>query len=690
MGKLKFTFTNILFWIGVIFSVLIFEDISFFKNGNPGDFMNAGLSSEQFFLFFSIATLAYIGLIVYDSTLNKAKLNIPALVILLVFLGCGITGIMLFNGMTFDNGSPELIVTDYMKLRHCLSFTLFVISLYCTYYYFVRNHPSLKRHVYIYIVIILLVYFFIIFSLATELNKYIIVANVGDGGSRVSIRSLFLNENMFAGFILMGVCAAIALNYFKKNVFSIVTIIGFTVVQIFVCSLTSTAITSAIVFLYFLSEVIFAFKKKKFSAMWRLALFLTVTISLMLIFIMCQKFEVQGLSAFCRYVYREVITANFATVSDRTLIWNNAIIASNRNIFTLLFGYGFKNSHYVIGGMLPAEGFNISCHNGYLQLLVNYGVAGLAVFASFIVFYYYCLIRLMKKHLRFSLIFLIIGIAYHALAVSESLIAFDCSAQGLLIGALFYLPVISKYKHLRKQEVCSYVLETKEKPVLLKPALVTREVSRIFLILLGAASILFAVNAYRNDSLIFYILINIVTMLGIGWLTIPYLCGIWAKSGSRAKFATQLMIFIILMFGVTDGLLASYYYVPGILPGYQWSFPIALAIIIAGEVIVYGISFKGDYKLYLNTFIAFKNVIGSFIGLAAYGVSLYFVNAYISPIDPITITSLLVLALLIPSLFSFVVPFKDLKESIENTWMFDGFLIKKHIIKDQLEEAYEI
>ena len=460
MGKYRFTFTNILFWVAIIASILVFENITFFEKGTAETFMLPGMQDPYFFMFFGIAAFCFVALILYETFFNRAKVNKLALVVCLTVLVCGIIGIYSFNGMTFSNGAAPIVVTEWDKIKHVLSFVLFVLTVYSTVFYFNKNHPSIKRLRFLFLILVLVTYFFVIYSIATEYWKYEMIANtkLDEEIPHVSVQSLFQNSNMFAGFILMGICAAMGLNYFKKNPLSYISIIGFSIVQVFACSLTSIIITITGTLLYFLAEIIADFKKYKTGPVpfVKLTIVLIAYVAIILMFCLAQTYDVGAVTAFCRYLYRELSTSDFNSFTNRREIWEAAIGASNQNITTLLFGYGFRNSEYIVGGLMNVDDHRISCHNGYLQLLLNFGVIGLVAFGVFVFVYLFSLIRLFRRHLRFSLIFLIIGFSYFALATMESIIAFNASATGIIIGASFYLPVINRYRHFRHKEVGDY------------------------------------------------------------------------------------------------------------------------------------------------------------------------------------------------------------------------------------------
>lgn len=687
MGKFKFTFTNILFWVAVICSILIFENITFFTESDPANPIDLNMGEVYFFIIYAIAALCYFFLILYETIYNKAKANYVALVICLALLGCGVAGIMLFNGMTFTNSSSEIVVTEWEKMKHIMSFTLFVVTAYCTIFYFTNNHPSIRRLRFLFIAVTLATYFFIIYSLATEFDKYSTIANAEEAAviHNLNITSLFLNPNMYAAFILMGVCAAIGLNYYKKNVYSYICIIGFTIVQIFVCSLTSTLITLVVMFIYFLSEIIMTFKKKKASSMVKLAIMLLGYVAIVVIFAVCQSYYVKGLSPFLRFLYEEISSSDYHTLSHRVEIWNNALYASNRNIFTLLFGYGYKNSEYVLGGLVGNEAHRISCHNGYLQCLLNFGIVGLFALAMFFGYYLYCLIRMFKKDLRFALVFLTLGLAYFAVGVTESFIAFAPGAQGLLIAALFYLPVITKWRHLKDRTAGDAIID-RDSPRILEPKLMVRGATVTLLSLMSVGACFFVIDEFRTNIQMFYSLLNIEVLLGMLLLTLPYLNGLWAKCGDPKKYAVSLIIFLLTLLIVGGGL-----YVPMFFPSanimYSWMLPIVVGFILLVYVIASSAVLGGSVELYMNTFVGIKTALPSLIGIAGYCVGLSFVKGYLLPYSPVMMGLVALGALLTYTCFKLIIPFKDTVAIAKYACNCDAELMKRDVVRDRLERS---
>lgn len=690
MGKLKFTFTNIFFWVGVICSILIFENITFFTQSDPTEPISLNMEEPYFFILFGIASICYFFLFLYETVYNRSKTNVFLLVLLLGLLGCGVAGIMLYDGMSFDNGSPEIVIDHWSKMKHIMSLVLYIATLYSVIFYFTKNHPSLKRLRFVFFAVIGVTYFFVIYSIVTEYHNYELIANTEDPTtiSGYYIKSLFLNSNMFAGFLLMGICASIGLNFFKKNVLSYVSIIGFAIIQVFVCSLTNIIISLSVVILYFLMEIIISFKRKKKSSYFKLFIMLAVTVSIILLFVMCQTFEVKGISPFYRFLYREMHESDYHAFSNRLPIWNATLYASNRNLNTLFLGYGFRNSEYITGGLMGVDDYRISSHNGYLQMLLNFGIVGIFALALFFGYYFYCLIRLLKNDTRFALLFAVIGFAYFALAVTESLIAFAPSAQGILIGALFYLPVVNRWVHYKRKAIADSVIEGHSAPSLLEPKLMVRGAAAFILSLACVVSCFFMFDEFRLNQTVYYTLLNAIIALGILFLTVPYLVGVFSIKGSLTGFITQLLIFGFSLAAISS-ILVSLKYIPGVDlgPSFLWLTPVVLFTFTLTYLIIASVVIGGSFKLYLNTFASFKTSLGALVGAAMYIVAIYFAKPYLDVNAPIMMGLVGLGMITCFYCFSLIAPFKDTLKVAAYTTEYDASFMKIDVIRDRLERS---
>ena len=556
MGKLKFTFSNIFFWLGLIASCLMFENVSFLSSNTKG------LSDTHFYLLFAFIAICYITYYVLDFVFNRSQVDFVLLAVLLIGLASGLVGIWSIQDFTLTGVNTfNFTINSWEKIRQSLSLVTFVSTVYAILFVFNKNYPSMKKVMVIYAVVIMLCYVSIIYSLITEMDKYVDDLSL----TRISpaaITSFYWNGNMYCGMLILGILSSIGLNYFKKNALSYVSIIIFLAMIVMVGSLTSILVAVCLVPIYFLLEIIFTIKKDFKRGIARLFIYLSVILSLVILFAISLNFNLGQFSNFCKYLYMNFETARYSTLSFRTFTWGSITNYMGANPLQLIFGAGYVNSDRIVAGFWHAySGENItffSAHSGYYQILMNFGVIGLLIYALFVVYYIYCFVKLLKTDTRFAFLFLLIGIAIFAYAVMESVIMFNPNALGILVGTAFFLPMINKYKHLKHTSLGSDVIEV-EKPPLMDSNLLGKSLARIFMGLLATACAFFVFPFMREYESLRYLLINIIVALGLCLLFVPFIISSFARCRIRGLFLAISIFDVVVVFGLTIYLICRYY-----------------------------------------------------------------------------------------------------------------------------------
>lgn len=684
MSKFKFNLTNIFFWVGVILSILLFENIDFFNKVN-GQYLP--LDDSNFYIIFSIATLCYLAMFVYDIIFNRHRVNVPVIVILLLFTGSMIASTWLFEGMSFSSGAPDYYLSFNDKIRQTLitiSFGLTLISLFTVY---ITNHASSRRLKFVYVLIMLVCYVLVISSLITEFDKYYSIAN-GIAPYNTFIGSLFYNSNMFAVILLLGIAASIGLNCYKKNLLSYLSIIFFAVIQVFVRSLTCIIISFSLVTIYLIIEIAFNFKKKFSLAMTELTIFVTVVTTVVVVVVVCSSNYVGNFSNFCRYLIDEIFTSKYDTFSDRTTLWAQSISLIFKDIKSMIVGYGFLNSEIILGHThyvpIVSEKMVISCHDGYLQILLNFGFSGIILLAAFMAWYIVSIVRIFKTNKRFCFIFLALAIAYLSLGVTESIIAFDADAQGLLIGVFIFMPVIIKCYHEKKPAIGDALIK-EETPALLSPALMVRQASRIFLGVISALAIMLVFPEILNDNANKYLFINILTTLGFLFFFVPYLNGLWAKNATVNRYLARMLINSLIMLLVAGAMVTVYIFYYEVYPDIKWFVPGAIGVVLFIQLLIYSIACKPSIKLFLNTFVGLKTSLGGLIFVGGMIAAAYYIKGVYLPYNVYTQIGLPILTLVVFFTFSICIPFKDLRKILIYESSFSINELKREVIRERLE-----
>ena len=686
MGKLKFTLSNILFWVSIIASCLLLENVAFLTNNLSG-----GLDNTSFFMLFALAMIGYISYFIVDHIKNKSRIDYVLLAVMIIGLGVSLVSTWSFKGISFDSTNPDYnfnyVVSSWDQIRQSLSLLIFFTTLYAVLFFFNKNYPSIRKLSLLFIIIMIICYVSVVYSLVAEHDLYVdIFKNIE---STKEMQSLFWNPNMFAGFLLMGIASSMGLNYFKKNVFSYISIPFFFIFIVFIGSLTSIAIAAVGTFVYFLVEIIYTIVKKPRRGILFLAIFLVTVIGAYILFACALQLDLGGFSTFCRYLKRKIVVADYQTFTNRKFLWESSFSLLKSNPLNLIFGYGFRNAPIVLGGYKSTIRFEafapISSHSGYIQIFMNFGIIGLVIYGAFILYYLYCFIRLLRKDTRFALIYFIIGGIFLGYASMESVIYFNPNVQGFLVGVIFFLPMINKYKHYKHRELGDDVLSI-EKPPVLADDLITRSMAKIFMGLTIVCCSLYAFEMFREVEFNRYILLNVIVVLIIFTLFFPFIISSQSKHKGRLPFIVVVTLNITAIVGIFAYLIARYYQKSEIMANdSKWVYSILLFIVLISEVLFYIIFRKRSFKEYLQTFIGTTKL--SFTGLIGVAIPVLVVVFLKDRIEVSALTLIVypVISLMLYFMFSYVIPFGDLKDIVNQYNDLAIYSLKKDVVKDRLE-----
>ena len=686
MGKLKFTLSNILFWVAIIASCLLLENVAFLSSDLTG-----GLDNTSFFLLFALAMVGYGFYFAIERIKNKVKLDYPLISALGTGFICALISILSFRSISFDSSDPAFAfsysVDSWNQFKQILSLLVFLVSLYAVLFNFNKNYPSIRKLSLLFIIIMVICYVSIVYSLIAERTLYeAIFKNVE---TTIEMKSLFWNQNMFAGFLLMGIAASMGLNYFKKNPFSYISIPFFFVFIIFTGSLTSILIAIIGSMIYFIIEIAFTIKKKIALGILFLGILLIVSLGAYILFACATQVDMGNFSTFCNYLKQKIVAADYQTFTNRTFLWKASFELLKEHPLNLIFGFGFRNSQIILGGYKSAdmlvEFAPISAHSGYVQVLMNFGLVGLTFYAGFIAYYFYCFVRLLKKDTRFALIYLIIGLIFLGYASMESVIFFNPNVQGMLVGILFFLPMINRYKHLKHHELADEIVPV-EKPELMDEDLVTKSMAKVFMGLTVAACSLFAFAEVRNNEFARYLVLNLVLVFVLFALCFPFIISCQSMHKGRLPYIAVIAINATIVVGFFTFLVVRHYVKPDVVSdGAKWVYFILLAIVMVSEVLFLAIYKKKSLKDYLLTFDGLGKL--SFMGIAGVALTCIVILFAQNKINgtPLTLIAFPVLTLVIFFICSYIIPFNDTKAIVEHYNDIAIHSLKREVVKDRLE-----
>lgn len=686
MGKLRFTFTNIFLWVGVVASILLMENVAFLTH-EP----NGPLSDKYFFMLAIVAVLGYLAMFFFEHRMNKTKVDIVLLIILVAFLTCGLVAIWTYKDMEFTYLDSSIHVLSYSlmeKVRFSIAFTMFIVTIYSVLFIFSKNTITSRKMIWIYIIIIIATIVSIVFSLIKEMPEYKKLFSEENNES-VNIMSFFWNPNMFSGMLIMGISSAMIINVYKRNVFSIIFILVFAVELLITCSVLSVITAAALIPLYFLLYIILSFKERPKRSTVAITIYFVILVALICLFATSLGADMGFFSHFTRRVYKEFSDISTGTFSNRTQIWEAAIKMLKDDPMKLVFGFGFGINRDVINEwcVSTSGGDIMSTHNGAIQIFFNYGIVGLVLYGSLLLYFLYALIRMLRKHVFFSLTFALVGLAFLGYSIGESVIFFNSNAQGIIVGILFYLPALMKYKHERKKEV---IVSIKSQPyswTTMEDSLLVKTIAVIIISFACALIPFLFMESVKGMGFVYRALITVEICLGILWLTFPYLVYLWHSDTALIHFKVRAIINMIVIIGLLGLVCLSYLLFYRVAKGtHMIVFPIALASIMLIEIIYYSIIKKPSFKAYLATFVALLKtcIIGVVASLTTVLLLLYFFQGELEG-GLLKYVIIGAFGLLVFYIFSMVFMFKDMRAIWSYIDRLEINSLHRAVLKDERE-----
>ncbi len=619
MGKLKFTLSNIWFWLALLFVSFLTENLSLLT-----DDIHQGFNPTTLAVL-SIGCL--ICLVMYyfvNHKENKMKLDwilLPGIAIVGIAL---LLGIWLQGNATFEyaDGSQTIAVeySTYEKIRASVVIVLFLGLMYAVTFMMNANRPTNRILKFLAYVGVGAAIVSIVLSLATEMDIYIdMFKGVGITGKYID--SFYGNKNYYGGVLFIGTLTCIILNYYRPRLHWYLLILLFLGVSISITALLPSLILAIAVPVYFLEEVIrFAVKKK-----WKYCVFALISLLIILVvailFYWGSKHSWPGFAAIDNFVSKHFKDKNFETLSDRTQIWSLFIPLCFDSPLHAILGHGFMLSEkYILAateamrsGILPGVK---TTHNGYLETLFDYGLVGLVVHVALVGYFIYCAIRLcLEKRFHFVFTFGFVALCCGVYNFCESSSFFDAGTKEIYMTVLFMMPVIGEYKISHHKEK---IEEIKNHPATRKswdPVKLGQTIAFIlmsFLITAGSSlciAMVYEIPAFK------LLMLNVVIGLAIALLFIPYLVTLWYK-GDKLYFVLHTVfngilipafLFVVYLFARQDASL--YATVPYVLPGLLF-----LTLLI--ETIVYSLVRNGSLKEWASVFVRGSFVLNRYALLA--------------------------------------------------------------------------
>ena len=451
MGRLRFTLTNIMFWVVIILSCLLAENYALFS-----DAPRSGLDIAPLYLI----TFAVIGLLIlyYFTEHKKNGLTLDK-----ILLPCSIMmGILMIwtifrqGDRSFTNwdgdGILEISFTFSERMLAALQVVIWLGVLYAI--VFVYNRFRLNKESYrwipkIYIILVLLFCFIDLFY------EWDIIAGIFAGTyTGAGVEFVFGNQNVWALVIFSGILTGLILSYKRFSWYYFSTMIAMFLYLIFTTSATALYISLMVMVLYPAYEIYLSIRANRRRGLKIMTIYLScwlVVIGLVALFI---NLGVPIFANFWKFVDAHLLHKNFLTITGRTDIWSHIIDLLKQNPLDFIFGLGHQTGSKIYQTYAASHFAVKSAHNGVIEIFLRFGLLGAIIYCAMLLSVFFCLgLHIKHKRYRFVIIY---GLAYLALlahSVSESTNFFTPNIGGTYFGLYFVLPIINIFQNKKFKEI---------------------------------------------------------------------------------------------------------------------------------------------------------------------------------------------------------------------------------------------
>lgn len=524
--------TNILFWIAMIFMAYFAENVVVFDLSN---FQREFSPLEYILLFVGIVViLSYY--FYHEHKYNGLKLKwILAIALLLIVFSASL-GIFLtpeiqyFQTIEIIDEVETLVIKEFStSMIDKLKSLLFVIIAAVGVYIQVIILPkvvSFKRYVLFLMYVITTVSIIsAIVSYFTDYEAYVHLYYHGLVGYNFP-QSFVFNRNMYALMLLLGMLALYVVISYLPKWYNYVFLIFIFINIFFTFSKAAFGIAFITFIVHFLYRMIVTFKKDKIRNIIYLVLIGLMGIFGILLIPFPFFMEVKLFNEARRFILEYYVELGIGSYDGRTEIWDSVLFLSSG--INLWFGRGLtlfnKILYFYTGEVGPIDRYILFSHNGFLEILGQWGLVGLIPYCLGILAIFIIDIYVAIKNYKVGIPALIIFGAFLGYTMVETSTLFDLTIEGVTTTSLVALPALSwlyAYRHPDKnQEIVTSAEE-------IDYAIPSYDVSRFerqaakFVALFLAITTLFAFYGFyiTGQGIVTYLLF--ATLLLVVFITLP-------------------------------------------------------------------------------------------------------------------------------------------------------------------------
>ena len=514
MGKLRFTLTNIIFWVALTISCLLTENISLLSKNYKDGF---GLTTVF------IVSFAIIGLLVFYYILEHKKNNLKIDKVLLpIFIIFGI--LMIWNILRqgdktflgYDNDYVSVSFTKEEKIRASLGVITWLIVLYAA--VFVSNRFKNATRAYRLLPILHLLFILLIafIDLFIETEDYLVPGFFGVFSEGTEF--LFGNSNIWALFLLSGLLTAVILQNKKFNIFYFVAMLVLYFFMLKTSSLTGIVISTIVVGVFPICEFVTLLKTRKRVGIICLSAYFLLVIFAFIIAVLFLNNKISAFTKLYDLAHASFSRQELSTFTGRTGIFKIIIYLLKGNPLDFTFGFGLSLGDEV----LKRVSYHFyylelhSAHNGVMQIILRFGLLGGIFYIGLLLLILACfVVHLKKKHFRFVFIY---GLAFVAILMhsfTEATTFFTSNYHGMYFGIVFALPVLNVLQEKHYQKLDEELINTEAKNPPIQSKTIIMSAIWIILSIVIAKTIMMITNIELFETLVI-----LITSLLVGFVII--------------------------------------------------------------------------------------------------------------------------------------------------------------------------
>lgn len=462
--------TNILFWIAMVLMAYFAENVVIFDLSN----FQRGFTLLEYTLLFAgiVAILSYFFYSEYKYnglTVRWVLIIILALIVVSATIGIFSTPEIQYFETTEIVGEVETIVikefatTITDKIKSFLFVLIAAVGVYIQVIILPRL-VSFKRYILflMYIIVIVAVLSALV-SYVVDFDSYVHLYHHGLIGYAYP-QSFVFNRNMYGLMLLLGMLALYVIISFLPKWYNYLLLIFLFANIFFTFSKASFGIALITFIVHFIYRLIATFKKNKIRNIIYLILVGIAGICGILLIPFPFFMDVQLFNEARRFILEYYVELGIGSYDGRTEIWNSVLSLSTG--VHLWFGRGlhiFGNTLFFHTEQInDATRANFFSHNGFLEILGQWGLVGLIPYCLGIIAVLVIDIYVAVKNYKIGIPALIIFGAFLGYTMVETSTLFDLTIEGVTTTVLVTLPALSWLNAKRHPEENLEIVKTAE------------------------------------------------------------------------------------------------------------------------------------------------------------------------------------------------------------------------------------